>query len=189
MNRRRLRRRVRVQVRRETRRDAPCRSGAVRVAWNVSSLSLPTWTCCCSRGYEPRRTSATRGVRIAHGRDRKARLGHRRGLHPGWQQRPRAAMTSHETACILNTSDQDALVEITLYFKDRDPAGPYRLAVQPRRTLHQRFNELEGPEPVPRGKEYSSVIRSSVPVVVQHTRLDSRQAQNALLSTVAYPVG
>lgn len=111
------------------------------------------------------------------------------GYIPDGSNGPEPEMTSHETACILNTSDQDALVEITLYFKDRDPAGPYRLAVQPRRTLHQRFNELEGPEPVPRGKEYSSVIRSSVPVVVQHTRLDSRQAQNALLSTVAYPVG
>jgi hypothetical protein len=25
-----------------------------------------------------------------------------------------------------------------------------------------------------------------VPIVVQHTRLDSRQAENALLSTIAY---
>jgi hypothetical protein len=31
------------------------------------------------------------------------------------------------------------------------------------------------------------VIRSDVPIVVQHTRLDSRQAENALLTTVAYP--
>jgi hypothetical protein len=31
------------------------------------------------------------------------------------------------------------------------------------------------------------VINSDVPIVVQHTRLDSRQAENALLSTVAFP--
>ena len=30
------------------------------------------------------------------------------------------------------------------------------------------------------------MIESDVPIVVQHTRLDSRQAENALFSTVAY---
>ncbi|HKA52369.1 MAG TPA: sensory rhodopsin transducer, partial [Candidatus Binatia bacterium] len=34
--------------------------------------------------------------------------------------------------------------------------------------------------------DYASLIESDVPVVIQHTRLDSRQAENALLSTVAY---
>lgn len=100
---------------------------------------------------------------------------------------PEPAMTSHETACILNTGDQDAHVEITLYFTDRDPVGPYRVTVPARRAKHQRFNELTDPEPVPRGTDYASVISSDVPIVVQHTRLDSRQAENALLSTVAYP--
>ena len=100
---------------------------------------------------------------------------------------PEPAMTSHETACILNTGDQDAHVEITLYFTDRDPVGPYRVTVPARRTKHQRFNELTDPQPVPPATDYASVITSDVPIVVQHTRLDSRQAENALLSTVAYP--
>lgn len=94
---------------------------------------------------------------------------------------------SHETACILNTGDVAAQVRITLYFADREPVGPYRIEVAPRRTLHLRFNDLHDPEPVPRDTDYSSVIESSVPVVVQHTRLDSRLAELALLSTVAYP--
>ena len=34
-------------------------------------------------------------------------------------------MTSHETACLLNASDQDAHVQITIYFSDKDPVGPY----------------------------------------------------------------
>ena len=33
---------------------------------------------------------------------------------------------------------------------------------------------------------YARVIRSDVPIVVQHTRLDSRQAENALMTTIAY---
>ena len=97
-------------------------------------------------------------------------------------------MTSHETACILNTSNADAHVEITVFFSDREPAGPYRITVPARRTLHQRFNDLTDPEPVPRDTPYASVITSDVPIVVQHTRLDSRQAENALLSTIAFPV-
>lgn len=73
-------------------------------------------------------------------------------------------------------------------FKDRDPVGPYRITVPARRTLHQRFNELRDPTPVPKGTEYASVINSNVPIVVQHTRLDSRQSENALITTIAYPV-
>lgn len=110
------------------------------------------------------------------------------GYIPEHSTGPEPEMTSHETACLLNAGDEDAQVEITLYFSDREPAGPYRLTVPALRTRHLRFNELEEPEPVPRGTDYASVIRASVPIVVQHTRLDSRQSENALLSTIAFPV-
>jgi hypothetical protein len=95
-------------------------------------------------------------------------------------------MLSHETACLLNAGDRDAHVRLTIYFADRDPSGPYDVVVPARRTLHLRFNDLTDPAPVPRDTDYSSVIESDVPIVVQHTRLDSRQAEEALLSTVAY---
>ena len=110
------------------------------------------------------------------------------GYIPEWGTGPEPEFTSHETACLLNTSDRDARVRITLYFSDREPAGPYEVDLPARRTRHVRFNELEDPEPVPLGTDYASVIESDVPIVVQHTRLDSRQAENALLSTMAYPV-
>jgi hypothetical protein len=109
------------------------------------------------------------------------------GYIPGTSTGPEPAMTSHETACMLNANDSDAHVEITIYYKDRDPVGPYRATVPARRTLHLRFNDLKDPEPIPRETDYSSVIVSDVPIVVQHTRLDSRQAANALLTTIAFP--
>ena len=108
------------------------------------------------------------------------------GYIPAWSHGPEPEFTSHETACILNTNDADAHVEITIYFSDRDPAGPYRVTVGARRTKHVRFNDLSDPAPIPRGTDYSSVIVSDVPVVVQHTRLDSRQSENALLTTMAW---
>jgi hypothetical protein len=72
-------------------------------------------------------------------------------------------LLSHETACILNAGDRDAQVAITIFFANREPVGPYRVTVGARRTLHLRFNDL-----------------------VQHTRLDSRRAEIALLSTMAF---
>jgi hypothetical protein len=108
------------------------------------------------------------------------------GYIPAYSTGPAPEFESHETACLLNTGDQDAEVRITIYMADREPLGPYRVTVPARRTLHLRFNELHDPEPVPLGTDYASLIESDVPIVVQHTRLDSRQAENALLSTIAY---
>jgi hypothetical protein len=109
------------------------------------------------------------------------------GYIPGASTGTGRAFESHETACILNAGERDAHVAITLYFAERGPAGPYRITVPAQRTRHVRFNDLADPERVPRDTDYSSVIESDVPIVVQHTRLDSRQAALALLSTIAYP--
>jgi len=110
------------------------------------------------------------------------------GYIPPGSTGPAPQMSSHETACLLNTGDADAHVEITIYFADREPVGPYALTVPARRTLHQRFNDLIDPEPVPHDTDYASVISSDVPIVVQHTRLDSRQAELGLLTTMAHPI-
>jgi hypothetical protein len=99
------------------------------------------------------------------------------------------ALESHETVCILNAGDTDAQIAITVFFTDREPTGPYRFAVPARRTRHLRFNDFEIPEPIPRDTDYACLIESDVPVVVQHTRLDSRQAELALLTTIAYSEG
>lgn len=95
------------------------------------------------------------------------------------------ALLSHETACILNANDRDANISLTVYFANRDPVA-YKVKVGARRTLHLRFNDLKDPEPIPLDTDYASVFESDVPIVVQHTRLDSRRAEIALLSTVAY---
>ncbi len=96
-------------------------------------------------------------------------------------------LISHEAACFLNTGDSDADVKITLFFENREPVGPYLMKVPARRTLHMRFNDLTDPAPVPRDTSYASLIESSAPLMVQHTRLDSRQPAMALLTTVAFP--
>lgn len=95
------------------------------------------------------------------------------------------ALLSHETACILNAGERDAHIRLSVFFANREPVI-YRVNVPARRTLHLRFNDLKDPEPVPLDTDYASVFESDVPIVVQHTRLDSRRAEIALLSTVAF---
>lgn len=109
------------------------------------------------------------------------------GYIPAESTGPEPELESHETLCILNLGDTAAAIEVTIYFPDRSPAGPYETTVQAERTSHLRFNEFEDPEPIPRGEPFASVVESDVPIVCQHTRLDSRQAENALLTTIAHP--
>jgi hypothetical protein len=109
------------------------------------------------------------------------------GYIPGWSHGKEPEMTSHETVCLLTTNNRDASVEITIFYTDREPSGPYRLVVPARRTRHVRFNDLQDPEPIPRETDYACTIEADLPVVVQHTRLDSRQAETALITTMAFP--
>lgn len=108
------------------------------------------------------------------------------GYIPDKSSGPQPEMLSHETFCVLNTNNQDAHIELTVFFSDKDPVGPYKLTVPARRTKHFRFNDLTDPAPIPKATDYSSVIESDLPIVVQHTRLDSRQDANALITTIAY---
>jgi hypothetical protein len=108
------------------------------------------------------------------------------GYVPGRSHGPAPEMDSHEACCILNAGATDANIAITLYFEDREPVGPYAFVVHAQRTRHLRFNAFADPEPVPKDTPYASVIESDVPIVVQHTRLDSRQAENALMTTIAF---
>ncbi len=121
-------------------------------------------------------------------------IGHRRwaipeGYIPSGSVSQEHALVSHEACCLLNAGSEDANVEIMLYFTDREPVGPYKVTLGAQRTVHLRFNDLKDPAPVPRDTSYASVIESNVPIVVQHTRLDSRHPNIALLSTVAYAEG
>ncbi|MCA9875649.1 MAG: hypothetical protein KC441_18385 [Anaerolineales bacterium] len=108
------------------------------------------------------------------------------GYLPDWSNGPEPQMVSHGAVCLLNTTDTPAHVELTIYYSEREPAGPYRITVPAERTRHVRFNNLEDPEVIPRDTDFATVITSDVPIVVQHTRLDSRQAENGLMTTIAY---
>lgn len=100
------------------------------------------------------------------------------------------AYVSHESICVLNPSDVDCDIGIDLYFEDREPMRDLASGCGAARTRHVRMDTLLDPSGnhVPRGVPYAAVVRCSVPVVVQYTRVDTTQSENALMTTIAYPV-
>src|SRR5690348_10114391 len=87
------------------------------------------------------------------------------GYIPGWSHGPEPQMESHETACILNAGDRDAHVQITVFFSEREPIGPYKVTVPAQRTKHIRFNDLASPERIPHDTDFASIIEADVPIV------------------------
>ena len=98
---------------------------------------------------------------------------------------------SHEAVCVLNTSDEDAVISMTLYFEDRDKMPGFDSFCLAGRTHHIRMDKLVAKcgATVPMDVPYAILVESSVPVVVQYSRLDTSQAEMGLMTTVAYPVG
>ena len=94
---------------------------------------------------------------------------------------------SHEAICVLNTSEEEARLSISFYFEEREPIKGVEVVVPPERTLHLRTDRLEGAE-IPRGVPYAVRVASSIPVVVQCSRMDTTQPALSLMTAVAYPV-
>src|SRR6266498_3500134 len=96
-------------------------------------------------------------------------IGHTRwaiaeGYIPAWSHGPEPEFTSHETACILNTTDRDAHVEITIYYSDREPVGPYQIVVPARHRLRER-DRLRCPD---RGAAHAARLATSRKRVDHH---------------------
>ena len=98
------------------------------------------------------------------------------------------AYGSHEAVCVLNTSDKDCEIGLTLYFEDREPVIGFRAVCPARRTNHIRLDKIKDAEgnPIPRETAYAMVVNCSVPAVVQYTRVDTALPAFALTTTMAY---
>ena len=94
---------------------------------------------------------------------------------------------SHEAICVLNTSAEKARLSISFYFEDREPLKDVMATVPPERTRHIRTDQL-GRAEIPRGVPYAIRVESSIPVVIQCSRMDTTQAALSLMTTIAHPV-
>lgn len=97
-------------------------------------------------------------------------------------------LQSHETACLLNPSDQDANVTFTFYFEDREPITAASTLLGARRTRHVRLDRLDDVGiALPRGVPFAYAVEADRPIIVQHSRLDTTAGGYTLCTTIAYP--
>ena len=94
--------------------------------------------------------------------------------------------TSRDELCVLNAGHLNVQVELTIYYEDREPVGPYRLKVAAQRVRHMRFNDLIDPQALPLDTPYAVLLVADHPVVVQFTRHDTSQPANAIATTLAF---
>lgn len=97
---------------------------------------------------------------------------------------------SHEAVCVLNTSDKDAKISLTLYFEDRDAMTGFTADCKAGRTNHIRMDRIvsESGQKIPRDVPYALLVESTEPIVAQYSRLDTSAVEMALMTTIAYPV-
>lgn len=97
---------------------------------------------------------------------------------------------SHEAICVLNPGKKDANIDITLYFEDRDCMSGFRAVCKAERTNHIRMDKIknEKGESVPIDIPYSMMVRSDIEIVAQYSRMDTSQAEMALMTTIAFPL-
>ena len=97
---------------------------------------------------------------------------------------------SHEAICVINTSDVDAEIKLTLFFEDREARTDFSSFCAAMRTHHIRMDKLrnEAGEPIPRDVPYAVLVESNTPIVCQYSRLGTSAVEMALMTTIAYPV-
>jgi hypothetical protein len=97
---------------------------------------------------------------------------------------------SHEAICVLNPAKKDANIEITLYFEERDKMEGFKAVCKAEKTNHIRMDKIRDTagNGVPQGIAYAAMVRSDIEIIVQYSRMDTSQAEMALMTTIAYPV-
>jgi len=97
-------------------------------------------------------------------------------------------VVSHEAACLLNVGEAGAKLRFTFFFEDRAPVGPVELRLAGRRAWHLRLDDPDsiGGVELPRGVPYAYEVESDVPIVLQHSRLDTSAGGYTLFTTMAY---
>ncbi len=95
---------------------------------------------------------------------------------------------SHEAVCVLNTNDEDAQINITLYFEDKEPVSGFQAVCGARRTNHIRMDRIVSVDgkKVSRGVPYAMTVESNVPIIVQYSRLDTTQPEMSFMGLIAY---
>ncbi|MDK2906342.1 MAG: hypothetical protein PWQ66_303 [Petrotoga sp.] len=94
----------------------------------------------------------------------------------------------HEALCILNPNKKEAKINITVYFKDKEPVRDIQIRIGAERMMDIHINDPKemGGYKMPVMVPYSLKIESDVKIIVQHSRLITEH-RYPIFSTIAYP--
>ena len=97
---------------------------------------------------------------------------------------------SHEAICVLNTTDTDADIKLTLFYENKDKIDNFVSECKAGRTHHIRLDRIHSKtgKLIERDVPYAILVESSTEIVVQYSRLDTSAVELALMTTMAYPV-
>lgn len=103
-------------------------------------------------------------------------------------QEGEGVMKGHESVIVVNDTEQEANIAVTLYFTDRDRYEEICWTVGAGRVRCFRMNNLEDMcgFAVPYETQYAMKLSSTCPIVVQYGRLDNRQTNLAYYTTLGY---
>jgi hypothetical protein len=95
---------------------------------------------------------------------------------------------SHESLCMINLYEKDALVKISFYYEDNDPYENYEHKVEAKRSLHLRLDKLVLPNYGNLKSEvpYSIVVKSNIKIVAQLSRLDTTSNYNSFMTSLGW---
>jgi len=99
-------------------------------------------------------------------------------------------LKGHESIIILNCNKKQAEIKLLVYFENKFPSEPIRIIVEAERVRCIRMDNPDdiGGLIIPRETQYAIKLESSVSVVVQYGRLDTRQQNMAFYTCMGYSV-
>ena len=109
----------------------------------------------------------------------------------GFLPRGGEGIDSHEAICVRNSGTETAHLVVTAYYADRPPAHSAPIPVPGERDVHLHLDapaELGGLS-IPQETPYGLRISSDRPVVLQHSRMDTRLGGMALFTTMGFVAG
>ena len=94
----------------------------------------------------------------------------------------------HESVIIVNDSDVDAKINVSVYFTDKDPYTDIVWEVGAKRVKCFRMNNVVHMcgFKIPYETQYAMKVSSDTPIVLQYGRLDNTQANLAFYTTLGY---
>lgn len=97
-------------------------------------------------------------------------------------------LKGHESVIVVNDSDKDTKIAVTLYFADKECYDKIEWTVGAKRVRCFRMNNVSDMcgYVVPFDTQYAMKIVSEQNVVIQYGRLDNRQVNLAYYTTLGY---